>query len=177
MSEPIEDRYFGWLYAKVAPHPRSTPSRSYIRLFQTLHETPFVWLLPGDANRAEEGIDLRTAFLREDQAEYNEPWMALECSVLEMMIAFTRRCEFQTERSGPDWFWLYLKNLGLADISDGVYDAEQDPIDEILDTFAWRRYGPLGHGGMFPLRYSDNDQREVDIWYQFCEYLVENGID
>lgn len=177
MSEPIEDRYFGWLYSKVAPHVRSTPSTTYRSLLHNLHETKFTWQVPGDDNRAEEGIDLRTEFLKVDQAEYDDIWMDLECSVLEMLIAFTRRCEFQTDLSEAQWFWIFLTNLGLAEISDGMYAVECDQIDEILYKFVERRYSPLGHGGLFPLRYSDNDQRKVEVWYQFCEFVEENEID
>lgn len=59
MGEPIEGEYFNWLCAKI----RKTPAPMYNDLLQILHRTEFVWVVHGDRNRAEDGIELREDFL------------------------------------------------------------------------------------------------------------------
>lgn len=178
MSEPIEDAYFNWLYTKVAWREVYSPSIRYESLLYVLHCVEFAWIILGDDNRAEEGKELRKEFLREIHLDEDEDsWMVLGCSVLEMLIAFSRRAAFQTDKSSEEWFWIFMENLKLSEISDSAFDEEAEKIGPIIDNLVWRRYDRFGRGGgLFPLRRSENDQRKVEIWYQFCEYLVEQGI-
>jgi hypothetical protein len=178
MGEPIEDLYFNWLYAKVAYRRPSTPSTRYQSLLYFLHCTEFVWLVSGDDNRAEEGRELRREFLQESSIQLEESWMLLDCSVLEMLIAFSRRAEFNTDISAERWFWIMIDHLGLSDISDSTYSEQEtaDVLGPALENFIWRLYDRNGRGGLFPLRHPLEDQRKVEIWYQFCEYLVEQGL-
>ena len=77
MTELLEDPYFEWLCAQVI-RQETTPSLTYERLLATLHATEFVWLVSGDDNRAEDGVELR------DPTERGH----MPCSVLQMLIAF-----------------------------------------------------------------------------------------
>lgn len=177
MDEPIEDVYFDWLYTKVTSTRGTTPSTSYRSLLFALHSTEFAWLISGDDNRAEEGKALRKEFIREYWGDDpDDLWYSMGCSVLEMFVAFARRATFQTELSTYDWFWIFLENLGLADISDSSYRANASRIGPALDTFIWRTYDRRGNGSMFPLKRSRKNQRTAEIWYQFCEYVVDNDI-
>lgn len=172
-DEPIEELYFNWLYSKVAAVENPTPSLTHWTLLRDLHSTEFIYLVSGDDNRAQDGLDLRREFLRESFIGEDPPWLSIGCSVLEMLYAFARKASFETGVSTRDWFWLFLDNLGIADLNDASNRISQK-VSEVLDRFIWRTYRRNGEGGMFPLRSSPNDQREVEIWYQFCEYLVEN---
>lgn len=175
MEEPVEETYFNWLYTKVASTETPTPSNNYIRLLRELHSSEFVWVVSGDDNRAEDGKDLRKDFLR--QAHIHDPeFEAFECSILEMLVAFSLIAEFDTLASSREWFWVMLDNLGLADLNDASYRRNTN-IRPILDRFIWRTYNRLGVGGLFPLKASQNDQRKVEIYYQFCEFLMENNIE
>ena len=179
MDEPIEEAYFNWLYTKVLRTPGNTPSNSYQSLIFALHSTPYQWLVSGDDNRAADGIDLRYEFLnllRIDSEEVDQEWLDLECSVLEMLIAFARRCSFQTALDDKEWFWIFLTNLNLSEISDGSYREYQNDIYPIISTFVGREYDRHGRGGLFPMPFSRKDQRRIEVWYQFSEYLVENNI-
>lgn len=178
MDEPIEDLYFNWLYTKVAYRPNTTPSNRYHSLLYFLHRTEFVWRVSGDDNRAEDGRALRIEFLNETRIDTDEPLVDLECSVLEMMIAFSRRAAFQTDMELEEWFWIMIDNLGLSDLPDSAFNggAETAIVGPIMEDLVWRRYESNGRGGLFPLRNPDEDQRDVEIWYQFCEYLVDQGI-
>ena len=67
-----------------------------------------------------------------------------------------------------------LENLSLAALCDAV---SFDPIEveEVLEHFMWRQYPPNGDGGLFPLNNMEADQREQEIWHQFCDYLVDQN--
>lgn len=171
--EPLEHLYFNWLCAKVIYIRNQTPSTTYWKLLKTLHQTEFAWLMSGDDNRAEDGLELRREFLLAADIPDHQDWRRNPpCSVLEMLIAFSRRTEFQTATPARDWFWEFIENLGLRYSDDG---SEMTPgeIQDILDPFIWRTYDYNGRGGMFPLERPHRDQRRVEIWYQFCDYLMD----
>jgi hypothetical protein len=175
MDEPIEEVYFNWLYTKVASVEVPTPSLTYWTLLRDLHATEFVWLVSGDDNRAEDGLDIRREFVTQAYLDQDPAWMSIGCSVLEMLIGFARRAEFQTGISVRDWFWIFLQNLKLEDLNDAVPDITEY-VTDILDQFLWRTYDPNGEGGMFPLDNPQHDQRKVEIWYQFCEWIAEQQL-
>lgn len=171
MDEPIEELYFNWLCAKVLdPYVRI-----YFDLMHILHTTEFVWFVPEDQNRAEDGLELRTYFLRESGNEFVEEWFNSPCSVLEMLIAFSDRASFQMDQPAKDWFWHFLNNINLDEYRQVSIDDELI-IRDILHTVIWRTYREDGHGGLFPMNHTFNDQRKVEIWYQFCEYLEDQGL-
>lgn len=171
MGEPMEAVYFNWLCAKV------TSNRTYVHyeLMRILYCTEFVWIVPGDKNRVEDGLELRDDFLRESRMKMDPGWFRSPCSVLEMLIAFAKRAEFQTDTSMREWFWIFLNNLRLDEYRS-ISGGEQHMIEKLLHAFVWRIYDPSGYGGMFPLRDPKHDQREVEIWYQFNEYLEDQGL-
>lgn len=176
MNEPIESTYFNWLCAKVMQIENPTPSLTYWNLLRELHNTEFVWLLSGDDNRAEDGLDLRPEFLTASFLKRDSFWENVGCSVLEMLIALARRAEFETDIPAKDWFWTFIDNLGLLDFNDAS-DENPEIIKEILFRFIWRTYEYNGVGGLFPLRNPEHDQRKVEIWYQFAEYLTDQERD
>lgn len=176
MNEPLENLYFDWLCAKVMWVQNPTPSNTYWRLLRHLHNTEFVWVLEMDENRAHDGWDLRPRFLTEARFEEDEEWLALPVSIFEVLYAFAEKAEFQTDRPASDWFWAMLHNLGLGEVSDANTEFSDEKISDILETFVWRTYHDNGSGGLFPMRNPDHDQTKVEIWYQFCEYLVDNEL-
>lgn len=175
MSEPIENEYFNWLCAKVMYLENPTPSLTYYNLLKQMHEKEFVYILSGDDNRAEDGVDLRLEFIRSKTQDTNQAWMNYPCSFFEFLIAFARRAEYGSllDNQESDWFWIFVDNLGLTSFNDANYDEEFETIDDILDRVIWRNYEPDGQGGMFPLSNPHEDQRTTEIWYQFAEYLQE----
>lgn len=176
ITEPFENLYFNWLCAKVIYNMNPTPSLTYWTLLRTLQNTEFVWILAGDDNRAEDGLELRVEFIFEAETPDDPEWRRFPpCSVLEMLIAFSRRAEFMTGQKAKDWFWEFIDNLGLIECTDGS-GVTPDEIGEILDRFIWRTYESNGYGGLFPLdSRNGDDEREVEIWYQFCHYLDDTG--
>jgi hypothetical protein len=170
--EPIEDVYFNWLYSKVASVDIPTPSSTHWKLLKELHSFEFVWLIPGDDNRAEDGLDLRREFITQSRLEEDPYWVNVGCSVLEMLIALARRIEFITDLDAEEWFWIFMTNLGLDELSDASKGIARK-VANVLDVFVWRTYQRDGTGGLFPLRNAEHDQRKVELWYEMCAYLVE----
>lgn len=166
--EPLENLYFNWLCAKVV----DISSSVYMDLLKILHKTEFTWSIPMDENRASDGKELRYYFVTETEYEYpnrnDEP-----ASVLEVLISFADRAEFQTDIPQRNWFWTFMENLRLDEYRQ-VSEADLPAIQDILHTFLNRTYDPRGFGGLFPMSHTQNDQRKKEIWTQFCEYILED---
>jgi hypothetical protein len=172
--EPIESAYFNWLCAKVMQLENPTPSLTYWNLLRELQNTEFLWVVEMDENRAIDGKELRHEFVNEARVDNFDPvWLEIGCSVLEMLIAVSRRTSFIDDRSPREWFWEMLNNTGLSEFKDSNF--RQYLVDDIIHRLVWRLYEYDGRGGLFPLIDPPHDQRKVEIWYQFCDYLEENS--
>ena len=175
MSEPFDEAYFKWLCRQVESMRQKNPAHTHWKLLKQLFTKEFIWIVPNDDNRLEDGRDLREEFAQDVYpwfvAEY---WMQQECSMLEMLIALARRLAFEDAQTVRKWFWEMMHNLNLTDFNDASEYPEED-IDQILDAVIWRTYHPSGRGGLFPLHHAEEDQRDVEIWYQLSAYLAENG--
>lgn len=174
MSGPLDELYLHWLYSQVASVRFKNPARTYWSLARHMYMKQFVWLVPNDDNRVEDGRDLRYEFFRENDIAPDEDWIGLDCSVLEMLIALSRRLAFEGGGKARDWFWTMLENLDLSRCSDVNYNLGD--VEDILDVMIWRTYEPDGRGGLFPLNDPAEDQRDVEIRYQQASYILERGI-
>lgn len=177
----IDDAYFEWLYGQVGPLKNRNPERNFWHLCRRLHSTEFIWFVPNDDNRVEDGKELRLEFLSSTPRSFEDPhglWQDLGCSMFEMLVALAKLAAFESERSQVEWFWRLMHNLGLDRYSDKVYahsvrDGIDEGVDEILEQLNNRTYRRNGVGGLFPLRRAREDQREVELWYQLSSYLQE----
>ena len=178
MAEPLDERYLRWLYSQVASVKLKNPTRTYWSLMRSLFTTEFVWLVPNDDNRLEDGRDLRYEFIEEEGIDIvDHDWMTIGCSLLEMLIGLARRLVFESDdESGVgEWFWHLIGNLNLDNFNDEHFQSEQQQayVNHVLETLVWRNYRSDGFGGLFPLRDPQEDQRKVEIWYQLSNYLLE----
>jgi hypothetical protein len=175
MSAPLDDQYLTWLYSRIGSVNVTNPVRTYWKLFRQLYTKEFVWIVPNDDNRVEDGKDLRLRFLEESGVGNVDPgWMGLGCSMLEMIMGVAERASFEDDAPARVWFWHLLTNLGLDKYTDNHADATKE-INEVCDQVIWRTYSPEGDGGLFPLREPDQDQRGIEIWYQMSSYLLERS--
>lgn len=170
MSEPIENEYFDWLCAKVLDSNFEIHT-----LMLLLYKTEFIWVVHADKHRAEDGLELRQEFLIETGLESEELWEQEPCSIFEFLIAFAGRANFQIELSVKEWFWIFMQNLGLSDFRNQA-EINFPEVENVLHKFIWRTYNRRGIGGMFPMPRTDEDQREVEIWYQFCDWVDYQGL-
>ena len=173
-EDRVKNEYFEWLYNYVCKG-RVHSTISYRKLFMLLHEIEFTFSIRNDVNRARDGIDLRYRFAIINDDETLMDILAGPCSVLEMIVALTIRCEETImddtrygDRTGQ-WFWSMMSNLDIDHMTDDVFDREF--IEEKIYTFLERRYAPDGKGGLFYIRGCVDDLRDVELWTQLCWYL------
>jgi hypothetical protein len=172
----IINEYFRWLCEIIKI---DQPDKSYWLLAKALHKKEFFWTVPNDDNRGSDGKKLREEFADENgYLKYDK--LERPCSMLEMLVGLSKRMEdYMTDPEKGDrtdrWFWEMITNVGLLTCTDSEYYEYNDgAIDEVLDRVLERTYKRSGKGGLFPLKEPKKDQREVELWYQMCSYLLEN---
>lgn len=164
-NDSANQRYLEWLISQTE-HPDE-----YRHLWELIHRYEFVWVVANDDNRIEDAKDLRLEYLSE-QGDFDQGLIPY-VSVLEVLIALSRRCEFQNGQSAQEWMTIFLKNLGFEKYTKFLGLRRQTRAEEIIDDFIWRRYTHHGEGGLFPLQYPKQDQTQVELWYQMHAYLIE----
>lgn len=166
MEKRVEDLYFAWLVGLID----DGETEDYSELLRYLYSREFTWSIDFDSNRAAYGLDLRERFISEN--DFGERMMRYmpqgPCSVLEMMIGLAISCE-SVVGEADKWFWFMIKNLGLKDCTNDEFD-EYD-VKHIIDIFLNRKFRPDGKGGLFYIKNSENDLRQIEIWYQFMFYV------
>lgn len=175
-NEQVSKQYFEWMYDILCWNSR----KSYRKLLSTLHNIDFMYDIPMDGNRAEDGISLRYRFGHE--VSIADPIIATcldttPCSVLEMMVALALRyeehimCDDEYGDRTYIWFWDMIRNLGLSNMSDSHFDPER--VEKAVYRMMYREYEADGTGGLFTIPGCPTDLRTVEIWYQGCWYLNE----
>ena len=146
----------------------------YERLLLYLSGRQFVWSVSHDENRAEDGYSLREKF---SDVDFWTGRLPSRCSVLEMMIALSMRCEDVVY--DPDcgdrtaiWFWEMVENLGLLGMDNIGFDRGY--CKEVVNDLLYRKYDRDGKGGLFRVKKHDVDMRKSEIWYQMQTWLSEN---
>ncbi len=178
IKDKIISDYFEWLVELVCGE-RYSEATSYRRLLQTLHSIEFTYFVPNDQNRAADGEDLRYRyFLTKCDPECEE--LILEslygpCSVLEMMIALSLRCEENImddpsvgDRSAQ-WFWNMIDNLGLKMQTDSNFNEIK--IISAISRLVNREYDHDGRGGLFTVNNCPVDMRKIEIWSQMWRFI------
>lgn len=170
----ITAQYFKWLCSIV-----HTEGVSFEKLLSFLKHKEFKWITDRDRNRAKDGIALRYRFARtvrkDESANLTMRVLKGPCSILEMMVALALRCE-ETIMDNPaygnrtsQWFWSMVTSLGLGGMHDDNFDEKE--ADRIIRRFIHKEYEPNGKGGLFYIRNTEEDLREMEIWAQMCRYL------
>lgn len=159
-----DDEYLRFLISLV--YDERYFSVSYNKLFKKLYDTEFVSVMLMDENRASDALKLRDGF-----GDICHP-----CSVLEVLIALSNRCEeqimhndIQGNRMGL-WFWEMIGNIGLSSMDDNRYDEEY--VNDILRRFLYHNYGSNGLGCAFRSA-SHPDLRDEELWYQMNYHLAD----
>lgn len=167
----LDDLYLEWLYSQVLVETRQ--GASYWKLLRQLHRIEFRWFVPNDGNRAEDGLDLRKEWRDQLDIAVDSDWMELGCSFLEILVVLARRMEFDGGETPQHWFWHLLENLQFNNCHDGS-GYSRHLVTRRVRIVMDRLYDATGNGGLFPLRQPSRDQREVELWYQMSEYLLQD---
>ena len=179
--ENVNENYLTWLMGS-AGLIQSSRQPFYFLLCRRLFKTQFLWVTPGDRDRAMDGMQLRIFFSEETRQNVPDG----PVNVLEVLVALCMRID-EWLSGGDDgargWFMTILHNLSLDGCTD---EALMDPgslenVDIRVERWMSRNYDENGSGGLFPLRDPPCDQRTCDLEYQLQLYLKENrqliGID
>lgn len=162
----LESDYFLWLISQI----HIPNDRTFVELFERMHALDFVWIIPNDDNRVQDGLDLRTDFL---DGSHEKMGGSELISILELLIALSRRIAFVAGGEPDRWAWKLVKNIHLGKMSDPMTDEKRARMDDILEKFVWRHYLPNGDGGFFPLDHPREDQTKIELWYQMNAYVNE----
>lgn len=175
-SHPFSGDYLRWLGSQI----RGETDRTYDGLLELMNGTEFSWLVANDDNRIGDGLDLRVDFCRQygipmgRVGEFlSQPDADPPCSFLEVLIALSRRLEFNAGGIADQWAWQLMSNLQLHKLSDPLGARKTQKAQDIMQSCIKRTYSPDGQGGFFPLTWPDEDQTQVEIWYQMAEYIYE----
>ena len=178
IDEKVKLEYFDWMYDLMCDG-RFAGRITYRQLFKALHDIEFVYFVPHDENRAEDGVALRYRYCYLHDCEDLEHYLDGPCSVLEMMVALAIRCE-ERIMSDPDkgdrtaqWFWSMIISLGLGSMTD--YNFDEELVNDAIARFLNREYEPDGKGGLFTVRKWNRDARTAEIWHQLLAYLNTLG--
>lgn len=166
LTTNCDERYFEWLCAMVGVRPTGTASD----ILMTLHKLPFTPEVDRDENRFEDGQSLRRAFTFETDVRYiPDCWYNEECSFLEMVVALSERMGLHIDADTPTTFWHLMRNLGLSKTSE----VSAEEIYMIVKTVNDRTFDRDGYGGLFPLRVATRDQRDIELYAQMQDYIME----
>jgi hypothetical protein len=170
----VREDYFKWL-CNLACSERGGPEKALTDIFLEMYNFHFHGFVGYDFNREEDGLELRKAFYSsyDSDERLDEP-----CTMLEMVLSLTKAMSFTMFNFVKDssihrWVVEMCINCGAL-VRDGNGYSCAKNVREILQRIQDRAYRKDGTGGFFPMISDDKDQREVEIWYQANEYLIEN---
>lgn len=139
-------------------------------LFKYLYKVNYIWTIPLDKNRAQDGIDLRCLYANLYHLsidEYNVIFGEEPCSVLEMLVAFAIRIEndFMASAEGDRtsvWFEMMIGNLfGVDDLKNN-----RGKIDHALLAFFNHEISPFPISGQI---------LNMQLWDQLNHWLLMKG--
>lgn len=166
-----EEQYFDWLKSQVGIEYGRNTSKTYDELLKCLFAKEFVWIIPNDDNRMEDGLDLRTEFLGGRHYEILQQGV----SILEVIVALSRRLAFNAEGDPNMWAWRLIENIEIHSFTDPIKPNEYEILNDMLETLIWRQFSTDGIGSFFPLLDPKEDQTKVEMWYQMSAYINENS--
>lgn len=170
---PLDELYFQWLYEQVADPRIEDEDLTHWDVLKILFSIDFAFIIEMDENRAEDGKALRRRFIAErGLSGVSDHWIEVGCSFLELMVAMSNKLAFMADGEPHYWFWELMGNLGLRGYNDS-HEVPTEDVEEILNRVIFRQYGPDGHGGFFPLKHPERDQRDLELWAQLGDYVRE----
>lgn len=171
--------YYQWLLEKIDGHKE--PYYDYSLLLNELHSIRFDWGLENDSNRADDGERLRWEYMDEENIPDLFYKDGVPCSVLEMLIALSIRCNNEImwdprEDHTAEFFWVMIENLDLMRCTDEHFSMAY--VHQQIGRWINRDFRRNGKGSPFPLKERNvRDQRKVTIWQQMCGYISEKYFD
>lgn len=173
----IRNDYLEWLKKKIKIEKYN--NEDYSLLFLQLYNHAYVWSIPEDSSRSENGKELRREFVEEIGAgleEYDS--LGYPSNVLEVLVAMSLYCDkdvIDLSENDTNVFWIMMENLDLLRYSDQNQRPVEKQIDEIniiLEKFLYRKYLRNGsEGGAFPIAGFRRNMVKLPLWQQLMNYL------
>ncbi len=114
MSAYLDERYFIWLYSSIGSVKAKDKSKTHWSLARQLFKKEFIWIIPNDDNRIEDGKDLRREFLKSSEIDgVDRAWLNMNCSMLELLVVLSRISCFEADGDTSVWFWHLMRVLDL----------------------------------------------------------------
>lgn len=164
--------YIHWLEYQLRDE-HSNWKHSYWGVTEAMFARPFVQIVPLDGNRMADGMDLRVDYARLENIRPTLMPNLGPCSFLEVLVGLSRRLAFIGGGQAPGWAWHLMTNLELDLMSDPLTRPKERKVQGIMDTVINRTYSPDGTGGFFPLVRVEDDQTQIELWYQMNTYIQE----
>lgn len=178
----LTETYFDWL--RHESFTISSERRTYEGLLRLLHDIPFYWLLPSDANRAGDAISFRQYdFLCNQHSlegldqHWLHAWSNSAPSVLEVLLGCARHWHQYFEGSIQYYFGHMFINMNFQMFPGKILTAHnQEIVRRKVDDWMARQFKPNGEGSPFPIQQALDviNFRDVDIWAQMNAYSLEH---
>lgn len=170
-NRSITEDYRRWLGVQL--FDENSNGKTYEDLVDAMFAKEFIAIMAMDNNRMVDGLDLRVVFAHLEHIHPNRMKSLGPCSFLEVLVALSRRLAFNAGGHAPGWAWQLLCNTELDRLWDPLTRPRLRRAEEIMDTVIHRKYFPDGTGGFFPLTHPDDDQTQIELWYQMHAYISE----
>lgn len=160
-----ENAYFSYLVRKIFYRSE------YSRLLKYLFSTPYINNFDEDDSRINNALSKRRL---SNFNEYAPPFQ--ESSVFELLVELAMEIENtlydpKYGYRGSQWFWEFIVNMGLIDMTDGNFDEKK--VRDIIDKFCTKTYRKNGSGSPFITRNKKIDMRTLSIWDQMQVFMIE----
>lgn len=172
-DSPFEShQYLAWLVDQIAV---PDDGHTYNAAMNMMYTQPFPWIVGNDENRVADGRDLRIEYIQLLEDKGKGIWIEDHpITLLEVLVALSRRIGFLVEQDPRDWAWHFIRVLKLDRYDENISGTVLGQMQHTMERLVWRTYEPDGSGGFFPLRHPKGDQRKVEIWDQMTAYINEN---
>lgn len=176
VAEQYSFLYFEWLLDIICDNTH--PREKFRSLLEALWRREYYAIIFLDKNRVSDGLSLRADYNSRNRRNKLSPEeMSMPCTVLEALIALCIRMErdILSDEIGNRtsvWFWMMMENMDLNVMDERRFDDYY--VNQVIDKFLNRKYGPDGEGGPFYIPYSMKDLREVELWMQAMWFITAN---
>jgi len=172
MNSSLAEDYLQWLEPQIRDEFVNRGA-TYRHMLECMFDKDYVWLVPNDDNRLQDGLDLRAEFCFSHNVQPDHVLTHKPSSFLEVLIGLSRRLAFVAGGTPQGWAWQLIVNLELPNMTDPLSRYKVRKLNDIMDTTIFRTYQPNGLGGFFRLSWPERDMRKVELWYQMAAYISE----
>ena len=165
-----------WLAHRVA----TSESTNYIFLLGELNKIEYYFIEPMDQSRVADALALRREFADEDGSNAIYDVMPGSCTALELLIALSERADYvlyitNEGHRTAQFFWLFVKNLGLMCLTDDAWTFEASNFIRVtINKWFDRRFNANGYGSPWPIPNTRVDLTTVPFWDAMQWYLADN---